>query len=120
SLLTRRHAMSRSSVVVFACSLIAALSCNQPALPPSAEAERLAQQEGYVESSDGVRLFYRMLGSGPDTLIVLHGGPGFTMDYFYADLEPLATGHTLLFYDQRGAGGSSLVADSAAFGSDSY
>ena len=112
--------MSRPSAVVFACSLIAAVGCRTPAIAPSADAERLAEREGYVESSDGVRLFYRTLGSGPDTLIVLHGGPGFTMDYLFADLAPLATGRTLLFYDQRGAGGSTLVADSAAFSSESF
>ena len=36
------------------------------------------------------------------------------MDYLANDLAPLAAYHTLLFYDQRGAGRSSLVADSAA------
>ena len=71
-------------------------------------------QEGYVEVGNGVRLFYRMMGSGPDTLVVLHGGPGFTMDYFLEDLRPLAAHHVLLFYDQRGAGGSTLVSDSAS------
>lgn len=54
------------------------------------------------------------MGSGPDTLVVIHGGPGFTMDYLAADLEPLAEHHTLLFNDQRGTGRSTLVTDSAA------
>jgi proline iminopeptidase len=36
------------------------------------------------------------------------------MEYFAKDLTPLAATHTLLFYDQRGAGRSSLVTDSAA------
>jgi proline iminopeptidase len=36
------------------------------------------------------------------------------MDYLVEDLTPLAAHHTLLFYDQRGAGRSSLVGDSAA------
>jgi proline iminopeptidase len=35
------------------------------------------------------------------------------MDYFASDLEPLAARHTLIFYDQRGTGRSSLVSDSA-------
>ncbi|MEO7907472.1 MAG: alpha/beta hydrolase [Saprospiraceae bacterium] len=69
-------------------------------------------QEGYVEAGDGVRLFYRLLGSGPDTVVVIHGGPGLTMDYFLEDLAPLAANHTLLFYDQRGTGRSTLVTDS--------
>lgn len=71
-------------------------------------------QEGYVDAGSGVRLYYRLLGSGPDTVVVIHGGPGFTMDYFLEDLRPLAADHVLLFYDQRGTGGSTLVSDSAA------
>lgn len=74
---------------------------------------RPAAQEGFVAAGEGVELRYRVLGSGADTLVVVHGGPGFTMDYFLADLAPLADELTLIFYDQRGTGGSSLVADSA-------
>jgi len=67
-----------------------------------------------VDGGEGVRLFYRMVGSGGDTIVVIHGGPGFNMEYFALDLEPLAERHTLLFYDQRGTGRSTLVSDSAA------
>ena len=70
--------------------------------------------EGYVDAGGGVRLFYRTMGAGRDTIVVLHGGPGFSMDYLAADLAPLAARHVLLFYDQRGAGRSTLVSDSAA------
>lgn len=70
--------------------------------------------EGYVESSDGVQLYYRTLGSGADTVVALHGGPGFDMGYLAPDLKPLTGSHTLLFYDQRGAGRSTLVSDSAS------
>lgn len=73
-----------------------------------------ASSEGYVDAAEGVRLFYRMLGSGGDTVVVLHGGPGFSMTYLAPDLEPLAAHHVLLFYDQRGAGRSTLVTDSVA------
>jgi proline iminopeptidase len=70
--------------------------------------------EGYVDAGGGVRLYYRLVGAGRDTLVVLHGGPGFNMEYFAADLTPLGASHALLFYDQRGTGRSSLVNDSAA------
>lgn len=70
--------------------------------------------EGLVDVGGGVQLFYRLAGNGPDTVVVVHGGPGLTMDYFLEDLAPMAANHTLLFYDQRGAGRSTLVADSAA------
>lgn len=73
--------------------------------------------EGYVDAGNGVQLFYRLLGRGRDTLVVIHGGPGFSSSYFGHDLDALVgtgSGHALLFYDQRGAGRSTLVKDSAA------
>src|SRR5262245_20869339 len=69
---------------------------------------------GYVDAGDDVQLFYRMVGIGSETLVVLHGGPGFSMEYLADDLAPLAQRHTLLFYDQRGTGRSSLVSGAAA------
>lgn len=75
-----------------------------------------AVTEGYVDAGNGVQLFYRLLGSGRDTLVVIHGGPGFSSGYFGHDLDALVgigKGHALLFYDQRGAGRSTLVKDSA-------
>ena len=73
-----------------------------------------ALDEGYVESVDGVELYYRLVGEGSDTVVVLHGGPGFTMHSLFEDLRPLAESHVLLFYDQRGTGSSTLVSDSAS------
>jgi len=70
--------------------------------------------EGFVDAGGNVRLFYRIVGTGRDTIVVLHGGPGFTSAYLAADLEPLAARHVVIFYDQRGAGRSTLVSDSAA------
>jgi proline iminopeptidase len=78
-----------------------------------AQGPRPAMREGYLDAG-GIRLFYRVVGAAPDTLVVLHGGPGFTLDYLADDLLPLAERHTLIFYDQRGTGRSSLVGDSAA------
>jgi proline iminopeptidase len=80
----------------------------------SAEDAAPAVREGFVDAGDGVRLFFRLVGSGPDPVVVLHGGPGFNMEYLAADLQSLAERHPLLFYDQRGTGRSSLVSDSEA------
>src|SRR5262245_33707918 len=57
-------------------------------------------------------LYYRVLGAGPDTVVVLHGGPGFHHGYLVPALQPLAERHTLIFYDQRGRGRSDWPADS--------
>jgi proline iminopeptidase len=81
---------------------------------PVGEAMKVIDREGYVETRDGVKLGYRKVGAGGQTIVVLHGGPGFTMDYLADDLLPLAQRHTLIFYDQRGAGRSSLVSEADA------
>lgn len=69
--------------------------------------------EGYVVAGEGVRLRYRRVGESGDPVVVLHGGPGLTSAYLADDLAPLARGRSVVFYDQRGAGGSTLVADAA-------
>jgi proline iminopeptidase len=96
-------------------------SCDQGGSPPDpGEFAAPIVQEGYVESSDGVSLFYRAVGDGADTVVVLHGGPGLTLDYFADDLLPLAERSTLIFYDQRGTGRSTLVSDSAALAARAF
>ena len=70
--------------------------------------------EGYADASDGVRLRFQRLGDSADPLIVLHGGPGLTLEYLADDLSPLARERSVVFYDQRGTGRSTLVADPAA------
>ncbi|HEU4728119.1 MAG TPA: alpha/beta fold hydrolase [Kofleriaceae bacterium] len=69
--------------------------------------------EGRV-AGDGAELFYRMVGAGPDVLVMIHGGPGMDMGYMVADFAPLAAHHRLLFYDQRGGGRSELLGDDAS------
>jgi proline iminopeptidase len=64
--------------------------------------------DGYVNGADGVRLFYRFQGQGPDTVVVLHGGPSLGLAYLAPDLEDLGRELTLLHYDQRGVGRSTL------------
>ncbi len=102
-------------VVLPLASMALLIGCQgSTSAPRSAGQVMPAVREGYVDAGAGVRLFYRMVGASRDTVVVLHGGPGFTMDYLAADLGPLAARHTLLFYDQRGTGRSSLVSDSSA------
>ena len=50
-------------------------------------------------------LYAREIGSGPP-LIVLHGGPDFDQAYLLPDLDRLADGFRLIYYDQRGRGKS--------------
>lgn len=58
-----------------------------------------------IRAIRGVALFERRAGSGPPT-VVLHGGPGAHHDYLLPGFDRLATGRTLIYYDQRGGGRS--------------
>jgi proline iminopeptidase len=50
-------------------------------------------------------LFAREIGRGRP-LIVLHGGPDFDHRYFLPDMDRFADEYRLIYYDQRGRGGS--------------
>ena len=106
---TRSVMRYRPTASFFALAFL--LFLGSPSGPLAAQAKAT---EGYVDAGNGVRLFYRLVGTGRDTLVIIHGGPGLSFDYFGHELDPLASrGHALLFYDQRGAGRSTLVHDSA-------
>jgi proline iminopeptidase len=70
--------------------------------------------------SGGDSLFYRIVGRGTDTIVVLHGGPALNGRYLEEAFRPLAESHILLFYDQRGRGRSSAAhqPDSLSFDQD--
>lgn len=57
-----------------------------------------------------MQLFTRRVGSGP-LVVVLHGGPGAHHDYLLPQYDLLATGRSLLYYDQRGGGQSPVPRD---------
>ena len=60
---------------------------------------------------NGTDLYVRAFGEGTP-LLVIHGGPGLSHDYFLPHLEELAKTNYLIFYDHRGAGRSSMNQDS--------
>lgn len=72
------------------------------------EGESPRGRSGYVAGAGGVRLFYQIDGAGPDTIVVLHGGPGLNLEGLRPDLGPLARRHALLYFDQRGSGRSEM------------
>lgn len=75
------------------------------------DASKTSTEEGYFSGADGVRLFYRKIGQGKKTVVLLHGGPGSNMNAVFPDFEPLAKNYTVLMYDQRGGGRSELIKD---------
>lgn len=100
----RRHLPS-----LLALTLLAA--CSRPAPP--------LLREGMLPVAGGDSLYYRLVGQGSDTVVVLHGGPALNERYMEVALEPLAASHVLLFYDQRGRGRSTgYRPDSLSFAQD--
>jgi proline iminopeptidase len=70
-----------------------------------------APRQGYIQTPDGVRLFYKVSGHGPGKLVVVHGGPGNSLSSVLPDYAPFEKNYTIIYYDQRGGGRSDLVAD---------
>jgi proline iminopeptidase len=70
-------------------------------------------QDGFVDAH-GVLIYYQTLGQGAPLLIV-HGGPGASHDYFLPYLLPLARHHKLIFIDERGSGKSEKLEDPSGY-----
>jgi proline iminopeptidase len=70
-----------------------------------------AAQAGWIPTPDSISLFYRVQGQGRDTIIAIHGGPGVDLESIANDFAPLTEHHVVIFYDQRGAGRSTLPQD---------
>ena len=69
--------------------------------------------EGFVDAH-GVLIYYKGVGRG-EPLVVLHGGPGASHDYFLPYLLPLARKNRLIFIDERGSGRSQRLDDPAGY-----
>jgi proline iminopeptidase len=66
-------------------------------------------QEGFVDAN-GVLIYYMTMGHG-SPLMIVHGGPGASHDYFLPYLLPLARHNRLIFIDERGSGRSERLED---------
>lgn len=94
--------------------LVVALACGGCAAQPRA-LEQPTAREGYIATADSMRLYYRIAGTSGDTIIAIHGGPGVDLESIAGDFAPLAERHVVIFYDQRGAGRSTLPTDTTRF-----
>ncbi len=63
--------------------------------------------EGFITTADGLRLYYRIIGSGPEPVVIPAAA------WLAVEFEALAAGRTLIFYDARGRGQSDPVTDAA-------
>lgn len=86
-------------------ALLGALVVMAGTLVPVDLAAQRARQ-GLLSLEDA-RLFYEVMGTG-DPIIVVHGGPGLDHAYLRPGLDALATRNTVIYYDQRGTGRSTV------------
>src|SRR5713101_9979878 len=70
-------------------------------------------QDGFVDAN-GVMIYYVALGQG-EPLLIVHGGPGASHDYFLPYLLPLARHNKLIFIDERGSGRSQKLDDASGY-----
>ena len=70
----------------------------------------MSATEGYVTVEEGVRLFFRKVGDGSRTLIVLNGF------YLFDDFKYLAEDRTIIFLDLRNRGRSDHVTTKSKLG----
>ena len=88
---------------------------HKPAAPPAVAAASPVYpiQEGLVDAH-GVLIYYKTVGRGAP-LVIVHGGPGASHDYFLPYLLPLARQNRLIFIDERGSGRSEKLDDTSAY-----
>jgi proline iminopeptidase len=100
-----------------ACFVFAALAIPANAANPAPKAAGPSSvypiEEGYIDA-DGLLLYYKMMGKG-EPLVILHGGPGASHDYFLPYLLPLARHNRLVFLDERGSGKSGKLDDPSGY-----
>ncbi len=80
---------------------------------------QLSPKEGFITVKGG-KLWYKIVGSGNKTpLLLLHGGPGST-SYYLNPLDQLAADRPVIFFDQLGCGRSSSITDTSLMTIDNY
>ncbi len=110
--------------ILFCSAMLALMALLSPLLRAQSQAvPRLAPlttipvdyqaQEGFVDAH-GVLIYYWTIGHGAP-LVILHGGPGASHDYFLPYLLPLARHNQLIFIDERGSGKSEKLEDPAGY-----
>jgi proline iminopeptidase len=65
----------------------------------------MKSSEGFAFVRPGLHLYYRILGEGPETVVVPNA------NWLWEALQPLAEGRRLILYDPRSRGRSSAVTD---------
>ncbi|HUX84643.1 MAG TPA: proline iminopeptidase-family hydrolase [Chitinophagaceae bacterium] len=80
---------------------------------PMGSAQVYPIRQGFVDAH-GVLIYFEEFGKG-SPLVILHGGPGASHDYFLPWLLPLARNNRLIFIDERGSGQSEKLDDPSGY-----
>jgi proline iminopeptidase len=87
--------------------LVMGVACIACSAQTSVSSNLFPVQDGFVDSH-GALIYYQSVGRGAPLMIV-HGGPGASHDYFLPYLLPLMRSNRLVFIDERGSGKSSKI-----------
>lgn len=109
--------MKRIVFVVLSAMFLMTPGCNKTSEKHSssttASSDVYIMEEGFVDAN-GILIYYKTLGKG-QPLVILHGGPGASHDYFLPYLLPLAIKNRLIFIDERGSGRSEKLENLSAY-----
>jgi proline-specific peptidase len=99
---------------------VAAAACAQPSLRQAAPSPPLATTDSSRLAVPGGMIWYRVVGGGAGTPIILvHGGPGL-MSVYLKPLEALGDERAVIRYDQLGAGYADRTTDTTLFNIPRY
>jgi len=87
--------------------------CSVAAATNPMEVSVLEIREAFIDVG-GVLIYTVTFGRG-EPLVILHGGPGASHDYFLPYLLPLARHNRLVFIDERGSGKSEKLEDATRY-----
>lgn len=105
--------MKKFYVFLWIGALVLTFGCKGKKQAPAEEKTGPVVSEGYVTVDEGVELRYKTIGDGPEVVIVP------AAIYLEYEFERLADeNRTLIMYDQRGRGKSSVVDDASRFSMD--
>ena len=100
-------------LLISSLAVAANAQASKPVVHAASASNVYPVQEGFVDAN-GVMIYYKILGRGAPLMIV-HGGPGASHDYFLPYLLPLARHNKVVFIDERGSGRSQKLEDPSGY-----
>ena len=109
--------MKRIFFILFLCPVLFTIGCSQNSgkndTATNTSRSVYKMEEGFVEVNN-IMIYYQAIGNG-DPLLIVHGGPGASHDYFLPYLLPLMKNNRLIFIDERGSGRSQKLDDPSGY-----